>query len=226
MTDSTLSLASLEERVGAYVESNASPKSSRFGRWTVGVGLLAGGAGFVVSSVIDGWLSSVFAIGGLIFEIAALVALLPSAVDVVDGFRGRHQKYAVELDHDYVGYRHIVDWLNTFSAREIARQQRYLRDRKASMLYRFGLFAGGMERLGVLPVIVVLYVQFKDWSFGDWHVLGQIHLLGALLLWALLLAFVTAWSVVPVKSRLDLYDALLTEALASVDVVVPKQTPI
>jgi len=73
------------------------------------------------------------------------------------------------LDADYVGYRQLVDWLCSFPPQEVARRQRYLRDRKATLGYRLGLFTGGMERLGVLPVLVVLYLQFKDWGFGDWE---------------------------------------------------------
>jgi hypothetical protein len=177
--------------------------------------------------LIGGWLGMVVALCGLALELIALAAVLTIAfLDARRTFVRHGQQYSRELDTDYVGYRQLVDWLCSFPPQEIARRQRYLRDRKATLGYRLGLFTGGMERLGVLPVLVVLYLQFKDWGFGDWHALGQIHLIGALLLWALLLVYLIAWFLVGVKSRIDIYDALLSEAMASADVGVRKQTPV
>jgi len=40
------------------------------------------------------------------------------------------------------------------------------------------------------------------------------------------LAYLIAWLLVGVKSRIDFYDALLTEAIASADAGVRKQTPV
>jgi len=227
MPDSPLSFASLEERLRDYVKSTTSPKEGRLLWWITVIGFAGGGAGVAAANVVGGWLGMIVALSGLLLELLGLAAVLTIAfLDARRTFVRHRQQYSRELDAAYVGYRQLVDWLCSFPPQEVARRQRYLRDRKATLGYRLGLFTGGMERLGVLPVLVVLYLQFKDWGFGDWHALGQIHLIGALLLWALLLAYLIAWLLVGVKSRIDFYDALLTEAIASADAGVRKQTPV
>lgn len=49
-----------------------------------------------------------------------------------------------------------------------------MRDRRTNMHDRLGLFTGGMEKLGFMPVLLALYLQLKDWRFGDWTVLSKI----------------------------------------------------
>jgi hypothetical protein len=81
------------------------------------------------------------------------------------------------------------------------------------MTFRLGLLTGGVERLGVLPVLIALYFQFKDWKFGYWQALGQVNLAGGLLLWALLLLYLGGWWLIRLKLRLDTYEMLLAEAV-------------
>ncbi len=75
-----------------------------------------------------------------------------------------------------------------------------------------GLFIGSLQRLGILSLLAILYVQFKDWRFGDWQAFGQVHMVGGLLLWALFLAYLIAWWLVGLGARWDAYEALLIEA--------------
>lgn len=77
-----------------------------------------------------------------------------------------------------------------------------------------GLFSGGMERLGFVPVLALLYVQFKDWKLGDWGAFAKINAVGAVLLWGLLLSYLASWWGVSRKTRVDPYESLLREALA------------
>jgi hypothetical protein len=119
------------------------------------------------------------------------------------------------LDKDYVAFREYVAWLGEFPNAEIGRRLRYIRDRKEMMSYRLGLFTGGLERFGIFPLLVALYLQFKDWRFGDWSALGRVNMLGGLLLWALLLAYIGGWFLIRLRTRLDTYEALLAERLNS-----------
>ena len=61
-------------------------------------------------------------------------------------------------------------------------------------------------------MLAILYVQFKDWRFGDWQAIGQVHMLGGLLLYALFLAYLLSWWLVGMGTRWDAYEALLIEA--------------
>jgi hypothetical protein len=134
------------------------------------------------------------------------------------GWRAYKRQYmdiATELDSFYVRYQHLIDDLRTYPAAEIDKHMRYIRDRKTALIYRHVLLSGGMEKIGILPLLALLYLQLKDWSFGDWKgLLDHVHLVGGLLLWILLIAYCIAWWAARTKGRLDVYEALLAEALA------------
>jgi hypothetical protein len=128
--------------------------------------------------------------------------------------RQPHAEFALELDRTYKHYHRLVACLREYPHTELKRHHRYIKRRVASLAYNTGLFSGSMERLGIVPVLGVLYLQFKDWKFGDWTSLwGSVHIVGGLLLWALLLAYLASWWLIRLRSRLEAYEALLTEAL-------------
>jgi len=127
-------------------------------------------------------------------------------------FHRRHDKLSRELDHDYDQWCELVTAMRRFPRDELARRLRYLSTRKSSLAYRMGLLTGSVQRLGILPLLALLYVQFKDWRFGDWQAFGQVHMVGSLLLWALFLVYLGAWWLVGLGTRWDAYEALLIEA--------------
>ena len=127
-------------------------------------------------------------------------------------FHRRHDKLSRELDHDYDQWCELVTAMRRFPRDELARRLRYLSTRKSSLAYRMGLLTGSVQRLGILPLLALLYVQFKDWRFGDWQAFGQVHMVGGLLLWALFLIYLGAWWLVGLGTRWDAYEALLIEA--------------
>lgn len=127
-------------------------------------------------------------------------------------FYRRHGKSSRELDLDYDQRRDSVVAMRRFPQNELARRLRYLATRKSSLAYRMGILTGSVQRLGILPLLAILYVQFKDWRFGDWQAIGQVHMVGGLLLWALFLAYLLSWWLVGMGTRWDAYEALLIEA--------------
>lgn len=127
-------------------------------------------------------------------------------------FHRRHDKLSRELDRDYDQWRELVTAMRRFPRAELARRLRYLSTRKSSLAYRMGLVTGSVQRLGILPLLAILYVQFKDWRFGDWQAFGQVHMLGGLLLWALFLTYLLSWWAVGLGTRWDAYEVLLIEA--------------
>lgn len=181
----------------------------------VGSALRGSSAGMasLIGTLIDGWAGVRVVRVGLAFE---LIFLGISAVAFIRRnwkmFRASKRNYAKDLDHDYGEYMRFLGWLRNFKEEDLSRKLRYVRDRKGSMTFRLGLLTGGVERLGVLPVLVALYFQFKDWEFGDWQALGQVNLAAGLLLWALLLLYLGGWWLIRLKLRLDTYEILLAEA--------------
>ncbi len=87
-----------------------------------------------------------------------------------------------------------------------------MRDRRTNMHDRLGLFTGGIEKLGFMPVLLALYLQLKDWRFGDWTVLSKITLIQGVLAFTLLFAFAMSWHLIRLRIRVQSYEQLLAEA--------------
>ncbi|MFB8922685.1 hypothetical protein QSH46_004655 [Xanthomonas arboricola pv. juglandis] len=87
-----------------------------------------------------------------------------------------------------------------------------MRDRRTNMHDRLGLFTGGMEKLGFMPVLLALYLQLKDWRFGDWTVLSKITPIQGVLAFTLLFAFAMSWHLIRLRIRVQSYEQLLAEA--------------
>jgi hypothetical protein len=217
MDASAFSFALLDEKVSKYVkDADVDERPGKLERWSMGVGWIFTGVGLVVSKVSSGKLALVLVSGAFVVE---LISFAVVAVCVVRrelrSFRRPHAEFSRELDQAYGYYRELVDSLSQVPVVELQRRLRYLKARKATLAYRTGLVAGGLERLGVLPILVALYAQFKDWEFGNWASLwAHVHLVGGLLIWAMLLAYLVSWQAIRLRSRLDIYEALLDEALA------------
>jgi hypothetical protein len=217
MSTEPISFVLLDEKVSQYISDTDAPndRPGRLERWALIAGCAAGGMGLVLAKLLTGKLALHFVTGALIVE---LTGLATSVVCMIRrewcNFRRPHAQFSRELDQAFDYYVKLVTFLRMHPKVELQRRLRYLKARKSSLAQRTGLFSGNMERLGVLPVLAVLYVQFKDWSFGDWTSMwNNVHLVGGLLLWALLLAYLASWWLVRLQSRLDVYEALLVEAL-------------
>ncbi|RDY66904.1 hypothetical protein DX912_11415 [Lysobacter soli] len=78
---------------------------------------------------------------------------------------------------------------------------------------RMGLLLGGIQRLGVLPLLIALYLQFRNWEWGDWAGAFDVNLLAGLLIWAMLLLYAAGWLLVGLRTRLDSYVGLLETSL-------------
>lgn len=211
---SLLTFESLSTRVEPYVAATAEEPAGRLERWLFAVGLFAAGAGSLLATLIGG------RFGVWIILIAfgiELVGLLGSVLLQVRrtwaSFRHAHRWFAKELDGDYALLGSLLADLSRYPLAVIEGMQRFVAHRRNSMTYRLSLFTGGIERLGMLPVIGGVYLQFKDWKFGDWQAIGDsLHLVGGLLLWMLLLIYLAGWHLIRLRVRLDLYEFVLDEA--------------
>ncbi len=212
----TLSFADVDWRIEDYLESSARRPPGPVERWSFGIGLLAAGVGSLLAMLVGGPPGLRIVQAALALECAGLwLSLCLMIKREWRMLRQAKRDFAEELDADYIKYRECVVWLCDYPDAEVARRLRYVRDRKSAMGYRLGLVTGGVERMGILPVLVALYLQFRDWEFGNWNALGQVNVVGGLLLWALLLVYVASWYVIGLKGRLDAYDFLLSERLQS-----------
>ena len=205
----------LDGKVDEYIKETEDAPPGSVERWSFALGLFAAGLASLIGTLVGGWTGVHILRVGLIVELSFFgIAMVMFIRRNLSMFHAAKRNYARELDHDYGQYLGFVQWLRSYEPEELARKLRYIRGRKGSMTYRLGLLTGGIERLGVLPLLVALYFQFKDWEFGDWQVLGHVNFAGGLLLWALLLLYLGGWWLIRLKTRLDTYEVLLAEAVS------------
>jgi hypothetical protein len=218
-TTHKLSFQALDERIDQYVrQQKQRDMAGPVERWALCIGLLGASAGMLSGALMPDALGLRLLRIGLAVEVIGLgVAAWLMLGREWKSFVHAQRVYAGELDADYRYFKRVVGWLKRFPAADLRRRQRFVELCRSSIGYRMGLVTGGLERLGLIPVMVALYLQLKDWRFGDWEALGRVNLLGGLLLGALCLVYVVSWRGVSLKTRLDTYDALLKEAVAESD---------
>jgi len=123
-----------------------------------------------------------------------------------------HHCLAAEFDRHFVAFQQLVRWLRRFPVAQREAMLRYVGYRQKQLGYRVGAMTGGFQQLALLPLLVALYFQFKDWTFTGWD---QIHINRpiSLLVFGLAGLYVTGWLAVRIRIRLDQYEMLLTESL-------------
>ena len=114
-----------------------------------------------------------------------------------------------QLDHDLPHLRTILAWLREQPLDALVEHHRVARLQQAQMSVKLGMFTGGLERLGVLPVLVSVWLFMRNWKdlldMPAWQ----------LLLGFGLMLFYVVMTVGNLKRiRLQLYESLLVEALA------------
>lgn len=214
-----LSFELLDELIDAYIKAaDRKAQPGCWERWTFALGMLIPG----LCAPIGIWLANEAGLILVRIGLAGELVLLGLSMALFARrewkyFAKANRTYAQDMDGNYRLYRDAVLRLRKFSNGELLRRLKFVETLRGRVAYRMGLFSGGMERLGFVPILVVLYLQFKDWKFADWEALSKINLVGGLLLWMLLLGYLLSWWIVGRKSRLDLYESLLRDALAAED---------
>lgn len=208
------SFAWLEDQITQLNQDTDEPVTTRLERYAMVAAVAIGVVTILAALLLRNHLGLWFLRASEALEWACLVLICASF-----GYRAwhylkrQHREFARDLDSAYPRYRGLIDALHEFPATDLGDHLRYVRDRKTTFMHRYGLIIGGTEKLGVLPLVALLYLQLKDWSFNSWSdALSHIHLIGRLLLWMLLLVYLLAWWGIRLKGRLDAYEMLLAEA--------------
>lgn len=123
-----------------------------------------------------------------------------------------------QLDHDLPQFRTILTWLSERPATALQEHQRMARLALSQMSAKIGLFTGGLERLAVLPVLASAYLFFRNWD----ELMDMPY-------WQLIIGFglILFYFVMMVgnlkRIRLQLYESLITEALAMKSAAEPQR---
>ncbi|KAF1717100.1 hypothetical protein CSC74_09620 [Pseudoxanthomonas yeongjuensis] len=115
----------------------------------------------------------------------------------------------IQLDHDHPHFQSILRWLTTFPADALAERLRTVQLAERQLIAKLGLLAGGVDRLGFLPVLVSAYLFFRNWNqpleVSTWQILLGVFLV--------LLYLISATGSM-MRIRLRLFESMLADSLA------------
>lgn len=204
----------LYQRVQGLAEHSIYPKAGKLEKWSFRVAVMAAAIGILGSQLPERWipltttlllvrLCLAVEIGG--FVIGALLA----AGRGIRQFVQPRLSHAQEMDGEFAQWQAVIADLRGFPRVERERRLKYVSHLRASMIERMGLMYGGLQRLGPFPLLIALYLQFRGWKWGDWASAFDVGMLGAFLIYALVLLYLAGWLLIGLRTRLDTYVALL-----------------
>ena len=147
-------------------------------------------------------------LGVAVEVVGIVVATLSQAPKQWPTFASERREFAAELDFDLPNHLGLVDWLRTFPLEQREKLSEFITYRHARMKEKLPMLTGSLEKLGVLPVIIALYLQFKDMQWPphpSWLEIG--------LIFVLVFGYWLSVLQISVRLRLQLYEILLSKAL-------------
>lgn len=107
------------------------------------------------------WLTLV----GLVLQLLGFVVVgFRQTRDIVPDFIDAKRKYAAELDEHFAARERVLAWLRTFPRTARIQRLKYVEARLESMRARYALIFGAVEKLGLLPILVGVFVQIQAWK--------------------------------------------------------------
>jgi len=139
--------------------------------------------------------------GGIVLVLSEMPRKWPT-------FAGERREFAAELDFDFPEHLKLVDWLRTFPLDQREKLSEFITYRHARMKEKLPMLTGSIEKLGALPIVIALYLQFKDMHWPphpSWLEVG--------LIFALVFGYWLSVLQINVRLRIQLYEMLLSKAL-------------
>lgn len=208
-----LSFPALNQALSSHFAEVEGPKAGPWERGAFYVAVAGAGMGMLLGSLLNGKAGLFAAIAGLAIEMGGLaVSLFLQVKREWRQFRHARAQHAEEIELGFNRYQQLVQQVRAFPLLDRRKRLRYIQDRRSTMYERLSLFTGGFEKLGFMPVLLALYLQFKDWRWGDWSALGDVTLIQAMLAFLLLFAYAMSWHLIALRMRVQAYEFLLLEA--------------
>lgn len=213
MESHTLTFAALDEQIEALPQHPSyGGSSSARARWGNGIAMTSGLLGVILGKTLpDGHVVLALVTGLFIVEIAAF---LVAATANLSGLNLRpsseRREFADVLDFDLRHHLELVAWLKRFPRERLEQMSAFAHHRLERFRSKLPLLTGGIDKLGFLPIVAALFIQFRDIQWPLRHGWPEVLLFGALM-WMYWMSLLQVGS----RIRLELYDALLEKALAS-----------
>lgn len=214
-----LTFAWLYRRVQDHVDQTKSATGpSRLERRSFWIAIAAAVVGFAVATTWSHWLPGTVALWAVRICLAVeVVGVLTSLACTVrrelPQFHRSRQAHANEMDLDYRKWQALASELRQFPLSERQSRLRFVRELGTNMDRRMGLVFGSTQKLGVFPVLIALYFQFRNWEWGDWTSAFDLSLPAALLILLILILYGMGWLLIGLRTRMDSYAWLLQESL-------------
>jgi len=221
-----LTFSWLYRQVQQYNEQSIHPKASRLERWALGTGVAATAAGLTAGMLPVSVLPLSWALMALTaclaIEVSGFTLFLFLMLKREGGQYLRPRlSHAAEMDANFAYWTHLVKQLSAFPAAEREGRLRFVLALQKTMTDRMGLMYGGLQKLGPFPVLVALYLQFRTWTPGDWAGGFDVNPVLGLLIFSMVLLYALGWVLVGMRTRLDVYSALLDASLKDAPATAP-----
>lgn len=212
MESPKLTFAALDAKIEALPVSPSDtitfPKKAKWGSAAVVAGAL-----FALLSVkllpSNAMYTLVLASIGLTVEIAgAVIAAISQIPKKWPTFANERRDFAEALDFDLPHHLALIEWLRTFPLDQRKTLSEFISYRHGRMKEKLPILTGSIEKLGGLPIVIALYLQFKDMHWPPHPSWVEIFLI-----FVLVLGYWLSVTQISVRLRLQLYETLLGKAL-------------
>lgn len=200
--------AKIEELPASPLDTAAFPKKAKWGLFAAAAGALFGllSIKLLPSNAIY---TLVLAYTGLAVEIAgAVIAAISQIPKRWPTFANERRDFAEQLDFDLPHHLALVEWLRTFPFDQRETLSKFISYRHERMKERLPLLTGSIEKLGILPIVIALYLQFKDMHWPPHPSWVEIFLI-----FVLVFGYWLSLTQINVRLRLQLYETLIGKAL-------------
>ena len=212
MESPKLTFAGLDARIEALPESPSAtaafPKKAKWGLSAAAAGALFG---LLCVKLLpsNAMYTVVLAYIGVAVEIAGVVIAAISQIPKRwPSFANGRRDFADQLDFDLPHHLALVEWLRTFPLDQREALSEFISYRHERMKAKLPMLTGSIEKLGALPIVIALFLQFKDMHWPphpSWVEIFLIVVLG--------LGYWLSLMQISVRLRLQLYETLLRKAL-------------
>jgi hypothetical protein len=212
MESPKLTFAALNSRIDALPEyppnQTIFPKKAQ---WGFAMGAIGGLFALLCVKLLPGnaiYTAVLVAIGVAVETAGVILAAISKIPKKWPTFANERRDFAEELDFDLPHHLALVEWLRTFPLDQRETLGEFVSYRHERMKEKLPMLTGSIEKLGALPIVIALYLQFKDMHWPPHPSWLEIFLI-----FVLAFGYWLSVTQISVRLRLQLYETLLRKAL-------------
>jgi hypothetical protein len=213
MESSTLTFAALDKRIEEQPEHPSYQIApNRRAIWGNGIGFVSAMLALTISKTLpdNRWaLATIIVL--LVIELTAFILAWTAQLPGLNLRPSKERReFAEILDFDMPHHEELIAWLKSFPRERLQAMSDFASLRVDRLRSKLPILTGGLDKLGALPILAALIIQFKDMHWPPQPSWTELFLFVVLMLvyWLSMLQ-------VGLRFRLELYDVLLKKALGT-----------